>query len=42
MLKKPGGGISLDNVFVYVLDFNSDPISMTVGGYNVYAGFFTT
>lgn len=38
----PAGGASLDDVFVYVLDFASDPISMTVGGYSIYASFFTT
>ena len=38
----PAGGASLDDAFIYVLDFASDPISMTVGGYNIYAGFFTT
>ena len=36
------GGISLEDVYAYVLDFESDPITMTAGGVNSYGGFFTT
>ena len=38
----PSGGISLEDVFAYVLDFDSDPITMTAGAVNKYGQFFTT